>query len=69
MTFDLDDELDRYRFALASSASGYRDTLVDLDQYLRGIVKHTEEKDWPDAYAIREKLYEFLAENSVNLHP
>lgn len=41
----------------------------DFDQYLRGMIKYQEEKDWDDAEKIREKLYEMMsgANASFNL--
>ena len=68
LTFDLDDELDRYRFQLATHASGYRDTLEELDGFLRSAVKYQDRKEWPDAQAVRDELYRIMNENGVTLH-
>lgn len=69
LSFDLDDELDRDRFQLATHASGYRDTLEELDGFLRSAVKYQDRKDWPDAQAVRDELYRIMNENGVTLHP
>jgi hypothetical protein len=68
LTFDLDDELDRERFQLATHASGYRDTLAELDEFLRSAVKYQDVKNWPDAQEVRDELYRLMSENGVTLH-
>ena len=68
LTFDLNDELDRERFQLATHATGYRDTLVELDEFLKAAVKHNEPQYWPDLYQVREELYRIMGENGVTLH-
>ena len=40
----------------------------ELNNWLRGIVKHTEEKDWPDAEKIREHLWEVCNEYDYNMN-
>ena len=69
LEFDLNDEMDRYRFRLATHAMGYRDVINELDQYLRGEVKHKDAKDWPDAQEVREVLWRLMGEHGVDLEP
>ena len=68
LTFDLDDELDRERFNMATQAAGYRDTLDELDEFLRSAVKYQDAKNWPDAQQVRDELYRLMNENGVTLH-
>ena len=68
LSFDLDNEDDRYRFQLATHAMGYRDTLAELDEYLRSAVKYKDTKDWPDLYAVREELHRLMGEHGVTLY-
>lgn len=40
----------------------------EFDNWLRGIVKHTDEKDWPDAEKIREHLWDVCNEYKYDLY-
>lgn len=42
--------------------------LNELDNWLRNTIKHTDQKDWPDAEAVRSKLHELLEEHEVSIH-
>lgn len=33
--------------------------IVEFSNYIRSIIKHTDEQTWPNAEQIRDKLFEF----------
>lgn len=63
LEFDLPDEKEEWE--LHFKASDMHQALWDIDQYLRSETKHAEVP--ADAYAIRERFLEILAEYGVEL--
>jgi len=58
-------------FETANNASKYYSVLWDLDQYLRNFVKYPSDREDPiltDTMAqVRDKLWELMKENNLNL--
>jgi hypothetical protein len=71
LKYDLSDEGDRSDFRLAQNAGGFHSTLWDLDQFLRGRLKYEELPEEVDTAlrAVRDKLWELMADNEVRFEP
>lgn len=64
--FDLDDEDDAFKYNCSLRAPYMFQALVDYSQWLRGICKHGDPSQH-DANACRDKFWEILGENNVDL--
>lgn len=62
-TYDFDSETDMLDWTRERN-NQIQATLIlwNFDEWLRGFVKYNDKEDWPDAEAIREKLYEYYQE-------
>lgn len=68
MIFDFDNEDDRLRYEQMNKASAMLEVLWDIDQHLRGKLKHSELKDADtELQECRDKLYELMGENGISL--
>ncbi len=69
LEFNLDEPDENERFRLASTAIDWYMALYDFDMQMRSWVKYGHEfKDIDDAlYDVREKLWECMRDNHVNL--
>ena len=63
-TYNLPEE--REEFELHMQASSFHSAIYEYDQWLRGICKHGDPKEF-DAQACRDKLWESLKEYGVEI--
>jgi hypothetical protein len=71
LEFNLDDKYDEMAYIRAIKATKLAIALWDMDQYLRGQIKHPSDSITPEALAClvdtRDKLHEIMSDNSINL--
>lgn len=65
--FDLDDEDDAFKYNAALRAPNMFHALTEYGQWLRSICKYTETNQLPNAEACKEKFWEILSDNKVDL--
>jgi len=62
LVFCLSEE--RTQFMRAVHSTDMAIVLWDLDEWLRGKIKHEDREDWQE---VRDKLHELLEDNSIDL--
>ena len=65
LKYDLPEEQDL--FLSAALSSELVSALWEISQYLRGEVKYKERAEWDDAEKIKDKFYEILGDNNIDL--
>ena len=58
----------REEFEMASHGADYKSVLRELDEWLRGKVKHGSQYDNETLKAIRDYLYECMDDRNLTLH-
>ena len=69
LEFDLDEHDDRVAHLRAVKALDMALVLWDIDQYLRGLIKHgdLDDKVYDALDATRDKLYEFMNQRDITI--
>lgn len=71
LEFNLDEPTDKEAHLRAVKSTSLAIALWDIDQYLRGQIKHAPDSMPEEVYKalqkIRDKLHEIMSENSIDL--
>jgi hypothetical protein len=71
LEFDMNEMEDSLAFSRASRSLSLTLALLDIEEYLRSEIKYGDERLTEDQYRkleeIRDKFYEILSENGINL--
>ena len=65
LKFDMDDKFGKEAFMRAVKAGDLALAISDIGEYLRGVERYQDPPD--DIERIREKFYEILDDNNINL--
>ncbi|MEA3253913.1 MAG: hypothetical protein U9Q17_03080 [Chloroflexota bacterium] len=69
VTFTFDSELDMINWTnTRENNMTAHFIMLDFDQWLRRITKHTDEKDWPNANAIRGELWDICGNHDYDIY-
>ena len=62
---------DKWEFQMANESAGMHSVIWDMDQWLRGKIKHAPDNMSEDTYnafeLCREQLHEFINDNNISL--
>ena len=62
---------DKWEFQMANESAGMHSVIWDMDQWLRGKIKHAPDNMSEDTYnafeVCREQLHEFINDNNISL--